>query len=66
MKNGIATGGLRRLEQGQKRLSLKLLEKKYAKEIATAEPHQKGLIYQRMLEELQRQKNHKPSPCTLW
>jgi hypothetical protein len=66
MKNGIATGGLGRLQWGQKELSKESIEKKYAKEIAAAEPHQKEKIYQRMAEELSRQKNHKPSAYTLW
>jgi hypothetical protein len=66
MKNGIAEGALERLWRGQKELTLESLEKKYAKELATAEPHQKEQIYQRLQDELLRQKNHKPSPHTLW
>ena len=66
MKDGIAEGGLGRLQHGQKELSMESIEKKYAKEIAAAEPHEKERIYQRMAEELARQRNHKPSAATLW
>jgi hypothetical protein len=66
MKNGIAEGGLERLRRGQKELSMESLEKKYAKELAAAEPHQKEKIYQRMAEEFTRQKNHKASIMTVW
>ncbi|HXB59352.1 MAG TPA: hypothetical protein VNU95_07295 [Candidatus Acidoferrales bacterium] len=66
MKNGFVEGGLTSLQRGQKELSMKAIEKKYAKEIAAAEPHEKEKIYQRMAEELARQKSHKPSFGTLW
>jgi hypothetical protein len=66
MKNGIAEDGPRRLQHGQKELSMESLEKKYAKELAAAQPHEREKIYQRMAEELLRQKNHKPSLFALW
>lgn len=66
MENGIVEDGFERLQCGQKELTLESLEKKYAKELAAAEPHEKELIYQHMQNELLRQKNHKPSPYTLW
>jgi hypothetical protein len=66
MKDGIAEGGLGRLQHGQKELSMESIEKKYAKELAAAEPHEKEKIYQRMAEEFSRQKNHKPSLSALW
>jgi len=66
MKNGIANHGIRRLLKGQKELTLQFFEKKYAKELAAAQPQQKAEIYQRILDEYDRQKNHKPSAGTLW
>ena len=66
MKNRIAEGGLERLRMGQKRLTIEDIEKKRAKELAAAAPHQKAEIYQRMMDEYYRQKNHKPSAATLW
>jgi hypothetical protein len=66
MKNGIAEGGLERLQCGQKELTMKSLEKKYAKELVAAEPHEKEKIYRRIEEEFSRQKSHKPSPAALW
>jgi hypothetical protein len=66
MENSIISGGFGRLRKGQKKLTLKSLEKKYAKELAEAPPHQKGEIYQRILDEYNRQKNHKPSAGALW
>ena len=41
------------------------VEKKYAELIASAQPHEKEQIYQRMAEELARI-DHKPSVYTLW
>jgi hypothetical protein len=66
MKNGIAEGGLERLQCGQKGLSMESIEKKYAKELAAAESREKEKIYQRMAEEFSRQKNYKPSLFALW
>ena len=66
MENGIARGGLGRLKQSQKELTLESFEKKYAKELAAAPTHQKGEIYQRIIDEYCRQKNHKPSAASLW
>jgi hypothetical protein len=66
MKNRIVDGGYGRLRKGQKKLTLAFFEKKYAKELAAAGPLQKGEIYQRILDEYDRQKNHKPSAGALW
>jgi hypothetical protein len=66
MKNGIAEGGFERLLKGQKELKLESIEKKYAKELTVAEPHQKAEVYQRILDEFHRQKNHEPSAGALW
>jgi hypothetical protein len=66
MKNGIADHGLKRLQKGQKELTLESIQKKYAKELAEAQPQKKAEIYQRILDEYDRQKNHKPSAGTLW
>jgi len=41
MKNRIATGGFGRLKRDQKGLTMEAIEKKYAREIAAAQPHQK-------------------------
>jgi hypothetical protein len=66
MKNGIIDDGYDRLQKGQKELTLESFEKKYAKELASAAPHRKAEIYQRILDEYNRQKNHKPSLRALW
>ena len=66
MKNAIAENGFERLLKAQKELTLESIEKKYAKQLAAAEPHQKAEIYQRMMDEFYRQKNHKPSSGALW
>jgi hypothetical protein len=66
MKNSIATGGYNRLINGQKELTMESLTKKYAEKIAAAPADQKTKIYEEMAHELDRQKNHKPSPYTLW
>lgn len=65
MKNGIVEDGWERLWRGQKELSLKAIEKKYAKELAAANPAQRAQIFQRMRDEFDRQKNHQPSAATL-
>ena len=66
MKNGIADHGIRRLQKGQKELTLESIEEKYAEELAAAQPQQKAEIYQRIMDEYDRQKNHKPSAGALW
>ena len=65
-KNAIATGGFEQLVKGQKELTVKSLEKKHAKELAAATPLQKAEIYERIRQEYEWQKNHKPSPHALW
>ena len=66
MNKSIVRGGLGRLKQGQNKLTRESLEKKYAKELAAARPDQRGEIYQRIMDEYDRQKNHKPSASSLW
>jgi hypothetical protein len=66
MKNGIVQDGFERLKRGQKKLTMEAIEKKYAKEIAAAQPHQKQQIYRRMVDEFMKQKNHEPSASALW
>jgi hypothetical protein len=66
MKSGIATGGLGQLKRGQKELTMEAIEKKFAREIAATQPHQKPQIYRRMVDEFLKQKNHKPSASALW
>ena len=66
MENSIATGGYSRLKNGQKELTMAGIEKKYAKELAAAQPHQKHEIHARMVEDYFRQKNHRPSAGSLF
>lgn len=66
MKNGIVKDGFWHLKRGQKELTMEAIEKKYAREIAAAQPHQKQQIYQRIVDEFLQQKNHKPSASALW
>jgi hypothetical protein len=66
MKNGFVQGGRRNLLRGQKKLSLESIREKYTQKLSKAPPTQKREIYERMLENFARQKNHKPSPGTLW
>jgi hypothetical protein len=66
MKNGIVNDGFGRLRKGQKEMTLEYFEKKYAKELAAAPTHKKAEVDQRILDEYDRQKNHKPSTGALW
>lgn len=66
MKNGIVNHGPDFLKRGQKELTVKSLEKKHAKELTAATPGQKADIDERIRQEYERQKNHKPSPHALW
>ena len=66
MKSGIVEGGLWRLRRGQKELTIESIQRKYAKELAVAEPHQKEIIYQKIAEEFSRQKDHNPSWLAFW
>jgi hypothetical protein len=66
MKNNFVADGHRRFLRGKKSLSLESMEKKYAEELAAASPAQKTQIRERMIQNLLRQQNHKPSPAALW
>jgi hypothetical protein len=52
--------------RGRQAVTYESIEKKYAKEIAAANPVQKAQIQEQMRHDLLRQQNHKPSPGTLW
>jgi hypothetical protein len=69
MKNKFVADGPFRFLRGKKAALSESIEKKYAAELADADPQQRLQIRERMAEEyLQRQKieDHKPSPGTLW
>jgi hypothetical protein len=69
MKNKFVADGYRRFLQAKKTVSLEDIEKKYARQLAEADPIQKHQIRKQMAEEyLQRKKieDHKPSAATLW
>ena len=69
MKNKFVADGFRRFMRGKKAALSESFEKKYAAELANADPQQKLQIRERMVKEyLRREKieGHKPSPGTLW
>ena len=69
MKNQFVADGPLRFLRAKKAASLEDIEKKYARELAEADPIQKHQIRKQMAEEyLQRKKieDHKPSAATLW
>jgi len=69
MKNNIVADGWRRFRRAQRAVSLEDIEKKYARQLAEADPVRKQQIHKQMVEEyLQRRKieDHNPSPATLW
>ena len=69
MKNKFVADGYRRLMRAKKVASSEAIEKKYAAELARADPQQKRQIRERMVEEYLRRgkiEGHKPSPGTLW
>jgi hypothetical protein len=69
MKNKFVADGYRRFMRARKDASSESIEKKYAAELAKADPHQKLQIRERMVEEYLRRgkiKGHKPSAATLW
>jgi hypothetical protein len=68
MKNKFVADGCRRFMRARKAASSESIEKKYAAELAEADPAQKFKIHERMAQEYLRQKNldHQPSPGTLW
>jgi hypothetical protein len=66
MKNKFVDHGFHWLRRGQKALSMEAIEKKYADKLAGADASTQLKIREQMVEEFQRQKNHKPSAGTLW
>ena len=69
MKNKFVADGPLRFLRAKKVASLEEIEKKYARQLAEADPTQKHQIRKQMAEEcLQRKKieDHKPSAATLW
>jgi hypothetical protein len=69
MKNEFVADGCRRFMRGKRGALSESLEKKYAAELAGANPRQKLQIRERMVaEHLRRAKieGHKPSAATLW
>jgi hypothetical protein len=66
MKNKFVADGLQRFLSGRKAVTSESIEKKYAIEIAAANPAQITQIQEQMRRDLLRQQNNKPSPATLW
>ena len=69
MKNKFVADGYSRFLRAKKAVSSESIEKKYAAELAKADPAQKLKIRERMVEEYLRRgkiEDHKPSPGTLW
>jgi hypothetical protein len=69
MKNSFVADGPVRFQRAKKVATLEEIEKKYARQLAEADPVQKHQIRKQMAEEyLQRKKikDHKPSAATLW
>ena len=69
MKNKFVADGYRRFMRARKTASSESIEKKYATELAKADPAQKFKIRERMVQEYLRRgkiEGHKPSAATLW
>ena len=69
MKNKFVADGFHRFMRGKKAALSESVEKKYATELAKADPQQKRQIRERIVEEYLRRgkiEGHKPSPGTLW
>jgi hypothetical protein len=69
MKNKFVADGPLRFLRAKKRALAEDIEKKYARQLAEADPIQKHQIRKQMAEEYLRQQKiegHKPSPGTLW
>jgi hypothetical protein len=69
MKNKFVADGYHRFMRGKRAALSESVEKKYAAELARADPHQKHQIRERMVEEYLRRgkiEGHKPSAATLW
>jgi len=69
MKNRFVADGYSRFMRGKKAAWSESIEKRYAAELAKADPQRRRQIRERMVEEhLRREKleGHKPSAATLW
>jgi hypothetical protein len=68
MKNKFVADGYRRFMRAKKAASSGSIERKYAGELAKADPLQKLQIRKRMVQEYLRRGNegHQPSAGTLW
>jgi hypothetical protein len=68
MKNKFVADSYRRFMRARKAVSSESIEKKYAAELAKADPARKFKIRERMVQEYLHSKNldHQPSPGTLW
>jgi hypothetical protein len=68
MKDKFVADGYYRFLRAKKAASLETIEKKYARQLAEADPAQKHQIRKQMVEEYLAQKNpdHRPSAGTLW
>ena len=69
MKNKFVADGLGRFMRAKQAVAAKSTEKKYAAELANANPIEGAKIRERMAKEiLTREKmlNHRPSSATLW
>jgi hypothetical protein len=69
MKHHIVADGRFRFGRALKNTTAESIEKKYAAELAQADPTRKFQVRKRMAEELLRHENmkaHRPSPGTLW
>jgi hypothetical protein len=69
MKNEFVADGYHRFMRGKKGALSESVEKKYAAELANADPRQRLQIRERMVEEYLRRgkiEGHKPSAATLW
>jgi hypothetical protein len=69
MNNKFVADGFHRFLREKKTALSESVEKKYAAELANADPQQKLQIRERMVKEYLRRgkiEGHKPSPGTLW
>jgi hypothetical protein len=69
MKNKFVADGFHRFLRGKRAAGSESIEKKYAAELAKADPQQRLQIRERMVGECLRRgkiEGHKPSPGTLW
>jgi hypothetical protein len=69
MNHNIVANGKSRFLRGKKAMAFASIEKKYARELAAADPIQKAQIHAEMVEDYfrkQKVENHKPSAFALW